>query len=186
MGKIVDGSLLVLAVAAVALWGYSYLPIGDDRPVDPRRATIEDVERKLVGKRLHALSPVKSDEEPDSFFDPSGAVTLLLILRTTCPACERTAPVWKALVDSVPASVRTVVLSDESAQLLADWISTHGVAADVTLAETSTTAWGVIGTPTTLIVDRDGYVVRAKVGRIELGVVPELLMTMEDLVSLKP
>lgn len=166
MRKVFDGILLMLALAAVALWGGSYLR-GRAPPSKRQRPTIDQLEAKVVGTTLLPLSLSTGSETRSRSFDPAGSPSLLLILSSTCPACIQTAPVWRVLLDSMPPQIRTVALSREPLAVLRDWTSSHRLPVDFTFGDAATSTWGVMATPTTMLVNDRGRVLLAHVGNLD-------------------
>jgi hypothetical protein len=74
---------------------------------------------------------------------------------------------WRALLDSLPPGIQTVALSEEPEHQLLEWSAASSLKVQMLVADAPYSTWGVHATPTTLLVNRDGKVVVARVGQLD-------------------
>src|SRR5262245_9982889 len=97
----------------------------------------------------------------------SKSPALVVFIKSTCPACEATAPDWKKLRARLSPGTRFIVVSMEGDSLVHTWLARHDLHADEVVYPASSSglaAWGVKAVPTTLITDVHGVVKYARVG----------------------
>lgn len=91
--------------------------------------------------------------------------TLVLYIRSTCRYCTASMPVLRDLRGRNPSAVRWVAVSDEPTTITADYLRSNHVAADVLVSLTGRNK----GTPTILLVGRDGVIKNVWVGQLTEG-----------------
>jgi thiol-disulfide isomerase/thioredoxin len=92
--------------------------------------------------------------------------TLLLFVRTTCPYCEKSMPFYQQLAQVASRrgdQIRLVALGPESDADLRAFFATHGVLIDAAIS-VPPAATRIPGTPTLVLVDRNGVVLNQWVG----------------------
>jgi hypothetical protein len=97
-----------------------------------------------------------------------GDDNLLLVFRSTCPTCERTAPAWHRL--STSEDWRTTAIGLEDADGAAAYASAHLPTARVVVPsdiDRFATRFRIDVVPTTLIIDRAGRLVARHAGPLE-------------------
>lgn len=181
--KVFDVILMLMAIVAVALWGSSYLRGRTTSSQSEKPTTIAQLEAKMLGTTLMPLSLQNSTEVEPHIFIPAGSPTVLIIFSSTCQACINTVPVWRALLDSLPRGIRTVALSHEPLSVLRDWTSSHRLSVDLVVGAAATSEWGVVATPTTMMVNDSGRVLLARVGILDMGVVASFTGTARTQLS---
>ncbi|MCK5488650.1 MAG: hypothetical protein KAI98_01605 [Gemmatimonadetes bacterium] len=114
-------------------------------------------------------APVLIDAETgDSIPFRRDAHNLLLVFRSTCPTCERTAPAWNRLSTSEEWLTTAIGLEDPAGAVT--YASVHLPAARIAVPrdiDRFTTRFRIGVVPTTLIIDRDGRLVARHAGPLE-------------------
>lgn len=116
---------------------------------------------ETVGQAPSLLDAVTGD----SISYPSGAATLLLVFRSTCPTCERAAPAWNRL--AAGGAWETTAIGLESPQTAAVYAATHLPAARVAVpqdVDRFARRFRINVVPTTLVIDREGRLVARHAG----------------------
>ena len=96
------------------------------------------------------------------------AAALLLVFRSTCPTCERTAPSWNRLSES--AVWETTAVGLESPHTAAAYAATHLNDARVAVPrdiDRFTRRFRISVVPTTLVIDREGRLAARHAGPLE-------------------
>ncbi|MDB4949500.1 MAG: hypothetical protein JWM27_2149 [Gemmatimonadetes bacterium] len=139
-----------------------------DRYVHPVLTTPEPdaggVERALVGLRPPTLRVTEAVTHRAAAmpFRASGR-QLVLLFRTTCPACERTRPQWERIAAAIPAAVPVNAISKENVEapyFAGARIRVWQAASPTALRQAFPSPF----VPTTLILSPDGRVEYARVG----------------------
>jgi hypothetical protein len=137
---IADAALLIAAVAVATVAGQTYYQTAAQAPPPPSR--IVQLHERL---NLPGIDFTK------------GQRTLLLVLRSSCPYCEKSMPFYSKMIAKRSPNSRVIVVGGESEQVLSNYLKLHEIAVDgvttVTAASTPSQA-----TPTAILVDRDGVV----------------------------
>jgi hypothetical protein len=110
--------------------------------------------RQINGKRLPSL-------EIDWKQNPQ---TMVLAISTTCHFCTESAPFYKSLAQN-KGSTRLVAVLPQSLVEGQQYLAKLGVPVD-DVRQASLSSMGVSGTPTLMLVDRNGVVVGSWVGRL--------------------
>jgi thiol-disulfide isomerase/thioredoxin len=116
-----------------------------------------------AGDRLGPLTLVNGEGSTEAItFDREEGRTLLLVFSPGCPACEETYPFWEFVVEAAPPALRVVGLSvgDDPPPSLALPVYTL-------LDSDRESMQRVPLVPATLLIDREGRVVRAWYGVLE-------------------
>ena len=93
---------------------------------------------------------------------------LVLVLTTTCPACQESAGFYRRLAAATEsaADARFVVLSQQPKMVVEAWLESNGIRVDEIVRETELLQLGLSITPSLLLVDRAGRVAGAMVGQL--------------------
>lgn len=105
-----------------------------------------------------------------------GAATLLLVFRSTCSACERAAPAWRALAGSGDWTVLGVGLEPRAEA--AAYVRSRLAGTRLVVPENSadfTRNFRIQVVPTTLLIDREGRLVLRRAGPLERSDLEEIL-----------
>jgi len=127
-------------------------------------------ERSIVdpGEAVQQSPSLVDAETGDSILFRAGAATLLLVFRSTCPTCERTAPSWNRLAES--AAWETTAVGLEDPQTAAAYAATHLKDARVAVPrdiDRFTRRFRISVVPTTLVIDREGRLAARHAGPLE-------------------
>ena len=107
-------------------------------------------------------------ETGDSLSFPQDTHNLLLVFRSTCPTCERTAPAWNRLATS--EEWRTTAIGLEDPEGAVTYASVHLPEARVAVPvdiDRFTRRFRIGVVPTTLVIDRGGRLVARHAGPLE-------------------
>lgn len=105
----------------------------------------------------------------------SGARQVLFVLTTTCPYCKATLPTWDQLADSLQrfgsGHIRVVALSLDSVERTRRYASDHALRYAVATFPTDKLRrlYRAGSVPQTVVLDANGEVLFAHVGRLEPG-----------------
>jgi len=161
-----DGILVAAVAGSVFLSGASFL-----RGRAPARASsdgsVAQLEARLGGSTLGPTPVVSAKDGSMRIYDHGAGPALLLFFRSTCPACERNAPQWQALMRSVPVGVRKVGFAVEELGSALDWARRHRLALDDILILQRPDDWAIPAVPATLLVGKDGKVREVKIGVLD-------------------
>ena len=173
--KVLFGLLTVLLVIQITLWAGRQGASGPSGPVPG-----SPFPRIAAG----SLTDPSRSELWDSFSKASGCV-LLVYVSPTCGACARMRVTWPgrfgAWADSVPGRVRAVWLSEvgevESREFVGGF-SLDGIEILHLFPESAKEAsrdLGIVGTPTTFLIDSDGVFLVGMMGDVfpPIGVAQE-------------
>lgn len=109
------------------------------------------------GDRVKQAPELVDAETGDSLPIQRGADNLLLVFRSTCPTCERTAPAWNRLAAS--EGWRTTAVGLESPETAVAYAGVHLPGARVAVPrdiDRFATRFRIEVVPTTLVIDRAG------------------------------
>ncbi len=167
---ILDYVLVGLAAVAVgvAVLSYANRPSQPPLPTGPR-----------IGSVLGRISTVSSNgtTEAVSAAGPT-PFTVILGFSPECPYCEANAPRWSELVGRLPNGVHVVAVSDGVRERAQSWLDHHSVKVDRLLIPWEArelAQWGIVATPTTIVVDQGSRVVFAHMGVLQPGDVAEVV-----------
>lgn len=119
---------------------------------------------------------------------PEADYTLLMFLNSRCGYCTASMPFYGRLKeerDRHSASVRLAALSAEPQEVLDNYLSQHQVKLDSTIALSPVQflEFRVRGTPTLILVDKEGVVRSAWIGRLDPAQEAEVMAAMERTVA---
>jgi thiol-disulfide isomerase/thioredoxin len=166
--KLLDGVVIAVAIGALGLSAFRLFSERTASPSPPTTA-IPALD-SLTGRRLSSLAVLSADGRlTDREFGESSPPTLLVYFRSTCPACESTAPMWRELAQQLPAHGRLVAVSVEGIATAKAWLERQGLTADEILIpkDGPTTVyekWGITGVPLTVALEQGGRIKKAQLG----------------------
>ena len=144
-------------LSAVLVKNY-LLPTSSARPVQARSASVRPADAVTVGTELSKRLPVVN-------WNRSGR-TLVLVLSTHCHFCTESAPFFRVIRDKVGKDVKLVGILPQSVAESQAYLNQEGVHLDE-VQQISLDKVGVAGTPTMLLVNRDGAVTQSWVGKLQ-------------------
>jgi hypothetical protein len=161
--SLMDAVTVAIALGAVLVMVDRFVhPLFSWGEPDPHR-----VERALVGSRPPTLRLTEvSTHRQQAVAFRSASRQLVLLFRTTCPACERTRPEWERIAAGLPAAVPVHAISKESV----DRPYFAGTRIRVWHADSPSSfrqAFPSPFVPTTLVLSPDGRVEYARVGVLD-------------------
>jgi hypothetical protein len=159
-----DAVTALVALAAVLVVVDRFVhPLFGAREPDPRH-----VERSMLGTRPPALrltDAATHRAQEVGFRGPSRQ--LVLLFRTTCPACEATRPQWDRIVAGLPAGVPVHAISKESVDRPYFAAGSRVRVWQPVSPSAFRLAFPSPFVPTTVVLSPDGRVVYAHVGVLE-------------------
>jgi thioredoxin-related protein len=92
--------------------------------------------------------------------------TLLLVLRSTCVFCTASMPLYREIMsERSPATLRMIAVGAEPTETMRGYLKQHGVTVDDVFT-THGNPLSIIGTPTLLLVDKNGILRHQWIGRL--------------------
>lgn len=174
-----DAFLMLAAGGTVVIAALSYI-----RPVQSAKSAERPPEMaSAIGSSLAAMPVLTAAGGVDTFrFQPKHRPTLVIFFRSTCEACERTSPIWKALMTDYRGRADLYAVSIEGTEVATDWLDRHAIVRDSLLLPAHVadiaTKWHVPAVPITLVLSPDGVVRLAFVGVLapaQLGAIRKML-----------
>ena len=126
---------------------------------------------QLLGAPAQSFAVQRTDGRTDSLAAHRGSVVLLNLWATWCPPCQQEMPALERFSRENAGRVAVLgVDQGESSSVAAAYARGHGVTCPILLDEKQQygRAYRAIGLPTTVIIDRDGHVVRGIDGPLTL------------------
>lgn len=167
-GAVVDGTVTICAVVAVAFAAATFL-----RPkaaLNPAPDQLLSSVRSLVGAKLPPIQMLNEHGTTTPSALPTRP-TVIFIFRSTCEACERNAPQWRALADVVRPTALVSVVSLEGPDVAHTWLERQRILADTVLLPSNPTElaekWHAQGVPLTLVVGASQSVKYAHLGILD-------------------
>lgn len=136
---IADTALVIAAVFVAAVAGQTYYRAGAQVPGEPR-----------------IVKPQEQLSLPGVDFT-KGQRTLLLVLRSSCPFCEKSMPFYSRMMATKSKDSQVVVVGGEDEKILNNYLKVHDVAVDSIAVVTPESTPSQV-TPTAILVDRKGVV----------------------------
>jgi hypothetical protein len=166
--------IAVLFLAASYAWPDNIVRVWRGDAAIPGKDVTE-----LVGDTLPPVSVLDRKGGINEFAPANGAKPVLLVLfKSSCGACELTAPRWRQLLAGVPSTVRKVALTTEGEDQALGWLQEHRITADELLLAAKpddiSLKWKVAGLPMTLLIDRNGVVKYAREGGLTDAAIEEI------------
>lgn len=181
-GKSATDTLVVVAcLASVAFAGVSYFR--------PRASAAPGIEMPsvahLVGKALPPITVLRPDGTKSVYEFVSGAnPTLVILFRSTCPACERTAPQWRQIPSENDESVKVLAVNAEGPSTALQWLARHRIVANEVLVPEDLQAmiadWKVSSVPLTVVINRSGRVTWAQLGALDEATVATIRRELQS------
>ena len=173
--SVVDSLVLVTCGAAVIVSAAALSQRSAEIPAPPVVPSLDS----LIGRVLAPLPVLTADGGRQTISFGRDRPTLVLVFRSTCPACERTAPTWKALSESVASHASIAVVNSEEHSVVQTWLRRHDITADVAVVAVDggqglVSTWGFPGVPVTIAVGKDGRILAAHLGILSDGAASEL------------
>lgn len=113
-----------------------------------------------IGGEVPALDLESPESERSRLAFDTGNPSILFVFNTTCPSCQRTAPSWERLSDSLSGCAKAVAISGEPSERIAEYgrekspaYELYAVSQEV-LAE----AYNITVVPQTILVGSGGIV----------------------------
>lgn len=164
MRKVLNGVLnvalvtLALVVGTISVWQF----IQSQRTPPSLTTTLHNAE----GSLLSPLPVTLESGEEATVPLPGPRPTLLYFMRTTCPACVRNRPLWKALADSAGQLANVLTLSGESLEVLLEYraLGSGPVTAVATLSDSASSDYHMYATPILYLLGEDGRLLATRVG----------------------
>ena len=166
MSRLVDGVLVAAAAGSVVLSGAAFLRNRAASPPSPG-GSVEQLERGLRGRTLSPTTVISAVDGSRRTYDHGTTPALLLLFRSTCPACERNASQWRALTRSASSGIRKLAFAVEEPESALDWARRHRLALDDILILQRPDDWAIPAVPATLLVDGAGKVEAVKIGVLD-------------------
>lgn len=151
--------------------------------------TLETTNVLKPGDVVSAVTATHLDGSPYQLsYNKDGRHRLLLFFSPNCPYCEQQSPLWREMLDTVDSNRFTVlgVVSDREDKQL---VSAHADGAGYFKTKTrlpivffdneSLGTYKLTATPTTLLIDEDGRVEHAWVGKWDQSRVQEVAATLK-------
>lgn len=169
---------LFLGILCTALLGSNaYLLHLNTTLIEQHRA---DVDRHLPETGV-SLAPItvrdtRGAERPLVFDKDAPHPRLLLVVSPDCPYCDRNWPMWDALIQALPSGV-TVTYFDVTGKFDGRMSAAHGIRDEqlITAPLESAIQARIVGTPTTVLIARDGTVGKVWQGVLGRGDVDDIL-----------
>lgn len=152
------GALLVAAVIALVI-----VPPQDDHLGDGA----------ILGAELATFTVTDLDGRPVASTSWRGKVTVVNFWATWCGPCLVEIPAFLELQRAYPDDLEIVGLSmDDSSEAVRAFVKTHGVTYPIAMATSAAqdAFGGVIGLPTSYVLDPEGRVVAKHVGLVDMDV----------------
>lgn len=112
--------------------------------------------------------------------------SLILTLSTDCKYCEQSLPFYRKVEAASRASkLRTIALFPESEEVAAAYLAKNGLRANI-VRQVDLRSTGIMGTPTLILIGKDGRIVRSWVGRLSSEMESAVLATIEGAASIAP
>ena len=104
-------------------------------------------------------------------WEERNARRVVLFLRTTCPICKESVPLYHRLIAGLTdqEEIDFLIASPEPIGALAPWLDRHQVTPDGTFLLANPTAAGFVVTPTLLVINRRGIVSDVLMGRVSIA-----------------
>lgn len=164
MRRVLNGVLnaalvaLALVVGSISVWQF----------VQAQRTppSLTTMLRKAEGSLLAPLPVILESGVEVAVPLPGPRPTLLYFMRTTCAACVKNQPLWKALADSAEPLANILTLSGEPLEVLLEYRALGGgpVTAVATLSESASSDYHMDATPILYLLSEDGRLLASRVG----------------------
>lgn len=177
-----DTVVAVACVLALSVSGAAYFKAGSSNPAAPVAPSLV----ALIGTTLEPLNTLTPTGVRERSFAASGRPQLVIAFKSTCPACERTGPIWEEVVRLVrdrSSPFDVVAINTEGDAVARAWLKRHGLdhveLVVPSSAEELVTRWHVPGVPATILLGGDGTVQMAHLGTISPEVERQILAGLQ-------
>ncbi len=180
-------SLLILVLAALGALLVTGATVSAELPPLSHRVTVLDAPQPAPPLRLPDLDEVEQD-----LTDFRGRLVLVNFWATWCPPCRREMPSMERLQQALKDQGLTVLAVDVGEDLDTIFAFTGQLEPAPTfplladLDGSSAEAWGVLGLPTSFVVDPQGQIVMRAIGGTEFADAKLVEMLKRYLPGLKP
>jgi hypothetical protein len=163
--RVLDTFLIIAVTCSVGIAGLSYF-----RPLQSAGPSLPPPDASpLLGKALPQMPVLMADGRTKEYtLAATGRPTLLIVFRSTCPACERNAATWKELGVAAQGKAGVVALNLEGPDVAEAWLRRQGILPDELLLPTApdqyVAAWSIGAVPLTIVTDGANIVRFAHVG----------------------
>jgi peroxiredoxin len=126
----------------------------------------------LKGAPAQSFDVSRTDGHRDSLARHRGQVVLMNLWATWCPPCQEEMPALQRFAQQNAGRVTVIgVDQGEAASVAADFAKRHGITFPILVDEKQQygRAYAAVGLPTTVIIGRDGHVVRGIDGELTLA-----------------
>jgi thiol-disulfide isomerase/thioredoxin len=164
-----------LIIAALLL-----LPAACYSGPDPNQSAGGGGPAALTGAPAQSFDVSRTDGRTDSLARYRGKVVLMNLWATWCPPCQEEMPALERFARENAGKVTVIgVDQGEAAAVAADFAKQHGVTFPILVDEKQQygRAYAAVGLPTTVIVGRDGHVVRGIDGPLTLAQMHDAVAT---------
>jgi len=103
--------------------------------------------------------------------------TLLLVLSSKCPYCEKSMPFYERMIAKKSTDARVVVVGGEDEKVLQNYLTLHDIAVDA-VARVDRQATPSQLTPTAILVDSEGIVTKVCKGQLSPDAESEVMQLM--------
>lgn len=163
-------NVLIFGAAALALLAViAFYPGGGPKP----NLDASGGPRMLAGAPAQSFPAKRVDGTPDALADYRGRVVLLNLWATWCPPCREEMPALERFYREYRAQGVVVLGVDqgEDPQVAARYAREHGVTYPILVDEDQQygRAYAAVGLPTTIVVGRDGRIVKGIDGELTLA-----------------
>lgn len=158
---IADAALVIAAIFVATVAGQTYYRTAASVPGEPRIA-----------------KPKEQLNLPGVDF-AKGQRTLLLVLKSSCPYCEKSMPFYSRMMSTKSKDSQVVVVGGEDEKILNNYLKVHDVAVDAVASVTAESTPSQV-TPTAILVDRNGVVSNVWRGQLPPDKENEVLQLMSQ------
>jgi thiol-disulfide isomerase/thioredoxin len=161
--------LIAVAIVAALLVVIAFYPGGGPKP----NLSASGGPRMLAGAPAASFAVKRVDGTPDGLDHYRGRVVVLNLWATWCPPCREEMPALERLYQQYRAQGVVVLGVDqgEGARIAAAYARDHGVTYPILIDEDQQygRAYAAVGLPTTIVIGRDGRIVKGIDGELTLA-----------------
>jgi hypothetical protein len=168
-------SHIVFIVTCLALVGLAGVRVLNDRSADERTSPTADRRQVIAtGAQLAAMEGVSYGRSP---------ATLAMVVQSTCPYCAASMPFYRRLSEARESRrFQLVAASAEAIATTRRYLASNGVQVDA-VAALSTGKIPTTGTPTLILVSKDGKVLNSWLGQLTGTQEGEVLSAIDKAVA---
>lgn len=161
--------LIAVGAVAVLLVVIAFYPGGTPQP----NLSVNAGPRMLAGAPAQSFPVKRVDGSPDALGNYRGHVVVMNLWATWCPPCREEMPALERLYREYRSKGVVVIGVDqgEAAHVAAAYARAHGVTYPILVDEDQDygRAYAAVGLPTTIVVGRDGHIVKGVDGELTLA-----------------